>query len=642
MKYRAEIDGLRAVAVVPVILFHAGVGTFSGGFAGVDVFFVISGYLITTILIEDLANGRFSLRRFYERRARRILPALFTVLLVSTVAAYVLLYPTDLEEYGNSLFATLFFVSNLHFRHSNDYFAVETELVPLLHTWSLAVEEQYYIFFPLLLAALWKLGVRPTFLVIAGLSVASLALSEWGWRHDPDANFYHIQTRAWELFTGALVAFAIRSNGVRARNLPSALGLLAVLCAFLFYDQQTPFPSLYAVLPVLGTAAIILYAGPGTFVRTLLGTRAFVGLGLVSYSAYLWHQPLMAFYRRMTEVTLSPVEIASLSVLTFVLAYASWRFVERPFRHGGALAQRRLIRPTLASFSALVALAVGMVLTQGASYRFDFPRAPEPWSEIRCHGKRAVAKYEDPLASCLGRGDSAGTGNIYLLGESHAAQITFALKAVAARRNVDFFFINTEDREQYPHVFWRRETERDPILEHMLAVARPGDFFVTSFHRGRLNEDRDVHIPMSHAVAPSKETILYQRNMSGFLTRMRNRGLSVFLVKDGPLLFDADTSLEKCMYEFSIGVEAPCAITLAQDRHTRTRQSMVFDELAQQFDFVQTLDYLPVLYSGDGFSPISENGTYLMFDRHHLTEEASLRLVDFFDTNLTHEEPSQD
>lgn len=332
MKYRSEIDGLRALAVIPVILFHAGFSIFSGGFIGVDVFFVISGYLITTILIRDIESGQFSIRSFYERRARRILPVLFFVMLTCIPFAWMWMFPYQIDDFTQSLVAVSFFVSNMFFWKQSDYFGPENGEVPLLHTWSLAVEEQYYVLFPLFLILTWRFGKNRVFWIIILLAALSLILSEWGWRNKPEANFYLVISRAWELFAGSIAAFILQSRLIKPSNILSFFGLIAILFAIFTYDKGTPFPSIYALVPVIGVVFIILFAGEKTFVAKLLSIKPMVGIGLVSYSAYLWHQPIFAFARiRLIEPPNGSLMLL-LSIASFGLAVLSWRFVETPFR----------------------------------------------------------------------------------------------------------------------------------------------------------------------------------------------------------------------------------------------------------------------------------------------------------------------
>jgi peptidoglycan/LPS O-acetylase OafA/YrhL len=334
LKYRAEIDGLRALAVVPVILFHAGFEFFSGGFVGVDIFFVISGYLITTILIEDIENKRFSIVNFYERRARRILPALCFVMLITFFIAVVIMSPQQLKDFGQSLVATTIFLSNIYFFLKIDYWAQSSEFLPLLHTWSLAVEEQFYVLFPIFLVLAWRFGKNRVFWIIVVMAALSLTLSEWGWRNNAAANFYLAPTRAWEIFAGSIAAFIIQKNGVGKSDLLALMGLSAILFSIFAYDDSIPFPSVYALIPVVGVVLLILFASKGTIVAKLLSKKTFVWVGLISYSAYLWHQPLFALFR----VSQNSIEISFLSKIfiigvTFILAALSLRYVERPFRN---------------------------------------------------------------------------------------------------------------------------------------------------------------------------------------------------------------------------------------------------------------------------------------------------------------------
>ena len=374
MKYRAEIDGLRAVAVVPVILFHAGFPLFHGGFIGVDVFFVISGYLITGIIAPELSRGEFSILRFYERRIRRILPALLLVVALCVPFAWMWLLPTELKDFSQSIAAVMLFVSNILFWKEEGYFSAASELKPLLHTWSLAVEEQFYVFFPPLLMALWRWGRKPTFWILLGIALVSLALSEWGWRHDASANFYLAPSRAWELLAGSLAALWQADRGPKSNNLLSFAGLAAVVLSMVLYSESTPFPSAWALLPVLGVVLVILFAGPGTLVAWLLSRRIFVGIGLISYSAYLWHQPLFAFARIRSIAEPTPALMIGLTLATFVLAWLSWRFVESPFRKGAAslLPRRRnLFLAAGAAGAVIVALGVVGSLAQGFEGRVN-------------------------------------------------------------------------------------------------------------------------------------------------------------------------------------------------------------------------------------------------------------------------------
>lgn len=376
MHYRREIDGLRAVAVLPVILFHAGFSWFSGGYVGVDVFFVISGYLITTILIGEIESGTFSIAKFYERRARRILPALFFVMLCCIPVAWFWMVPAQFKDFSQSLVAVSLFASNILFWKKEDYFAPEAEESPLLHTWSLAVEEQFYICFPLLLLMLWRFGRNPVFYIVVMVSAFSLLLSEYGWRNYPSANFYLLPTRAWELGVGAICAFLLYGKSLKGNQVLSALGLLLIVFSIFTYDKTVPFPSVYALVPVIGSALIILFASQDTLTARLLSTKALVGIGLISFSAYLWHQPLLAFARIRHLPELSLQAMAGISVASIFLAYLTWRYVEKPFRtHGAVIVGTRSKVFAASAVVTVLFSTLGLYghITDGASYRVDLP-----------------------------------------------------------------------------------------------------------------------------------------------------------------------------------------------------------------------------------------------------------------------------
>lgn len=335
MQYRQEIDGLRALAVLPVIFFHAGISGFSGGFIGVDIFFVISGFLITTLIIEDLEKKRFSFSEFYERRARRILPALTLIVVITIGIGWLCLPYGDLKQLGKSSIYIGAFSSNFYFWKETGYFETSSELQPLLHTWSLSVEEQYYVIVPVLLLILHTHSRKIQILVLGCLTIFSLALAQIGITHFPSGAFFLLPTRAWELAIGGIAAISTqrRIHNGREANVLSLLGLAMLTVPIFFYDKNTPLPGLYALVPVLGTVLILIYARVGTVSQKLLRHPILVGVGLISYSAYLWHQPLLAFVRHLTVGELSLLTKFSLILITLLLAWLTWRYVERPFRN---------------------------------------------------------------------------------------------------------------------------------------------------------------------------------------------------------------------------------------------------------------------------------------------------------------------
>lgn len=373
MKYRPDIDGLRAVAVLPVVLYHAGLPGPSGGFLGVDVFFVISGYLITRIIADEIVRGEYSLLSFYERRARRILPALTVVVVATYLAGWFLLLPGEMEKLGGSALATALFLSNVYFAVELDYFARAAEFSPLLHTWSLAVEEQFYLFFPPLLAFIAvRWGACAGLAAVVVLSVLSLLAAILVLPTHPDMVFYLIVFRAWELGAGAVLALAALNapRSRHAREVMAAVALLSILVPVFAYDSATPFPGLAAVPPVFGATVLIWVGakGGGSLVSSVLAWRGMVWVGLISYSLYLWHWPILSLLRISLERVALPVPVAVGAVAaSFLAAWLSYRFVERPFRvrPPKGFGRGPIFSASILSIAAVGTVSAIMVITEG-------------------------------------------------------------------------------------------------------------------------------------------------------------------------------------------------------------------------------------------------------------------------------------
>jgi peptidoglycan/LPS O-acetylase OafA/YrhL len=378
--WRADIDGLRALAVVSVIAFHAGLGGVTGGYVGVDVFFVISGYLIAGNIYAAVERGQFTLAGFYERRIRRIQPALIAMLAVCAVVFAAFLTPVDYKSFAQSVGASLTFCSNLFFYAKSGYFDGGSETKPLLHTWSLAVEEQYYLAFPLLVAALHRVLPRRTTLAIALLALLSLAFSMVQVRANPDAAFYLPFSRAWELLAGAWLARGAlpAPRGAALRQACAFAGLLAIVVPVMLYTPATRFPGESALLPCLG-ALLLIHAGSGgpSVAGGWLSSAPAAFIGRISYSLYLWHWPLLVALRYLLFRELQgPLELGLYAAAAVALAWASWRWVEQPFRTRGAgplPARAHVFRATAAITGAGLAFAFVVQADQGFPARFQQP-----------------------------------------------------------------------------------------------------------------------------------------------------------------------------------------------------------------------------------------------------------------------------
>lgn len=432
MKYRSEIDGLRAIAVVPVVLFHAGFAGFSGGYIGVDIFFVISGYLITTILLKEANGGGISLLRFYDRRIRRILPALFIVMCTSIPISWLTMSPNQLKDFSGSILSVLFFGSNFFFWRQDDYFGPRAEEMPLLHTWSLSVEEQFYIFFPLLIIATFAIMRRYVAFMIAIMTLVSFALAIWLQSRleiSAAAVFYLLPTRAWELGIGALCACYLMKNPQFGSDWLSGIGLALIAYSIFYFDKSTPTPSAYTLIPTFGTALIILFCVQGGRFHTMLSLRPMIWIGLLSYSLYLWHQPLFAFARIAVYGQPNFWHFAALTLLSVFLAYLTWRFVELPARHITSISKGYVFYSLGAGFLILALASVVELRFQFQSRTiFSAPKyalVEEPQRDPSWSSCMLTTRPGWNIANLCQYGD--GKETIALLGNSHAGGFAISL-----------------------------------------------------------------------------------------------------------------------------------------------------------------------------------------------------------------------
>jgi len=449
MKYRADIDGLRAVAVLSVLAFHIGGAYIPGGFVGVDVFFVISGYLISTIMFADIAASRFSVLKFYERRIRRIFPALFGMLIVFSIVTWFYLLPTEFVDYAKSLLAATASASNFYFWQHAGYFDSPTSS-PLLHTWSLAVEEQFYILFPIFLVVVRRFFPKHLRIAVLILFSVSLIASAVIVPYDAVTAFYMPYTRAWELLLGTLISLGMlpRMNSLFERNLATMAGIGMIAYPVLFYTRETPFPGFAALLPCFGSALIIRSGEFGTsIVGRILSWRPAVFIGLISYSLYLWHWPVIIMHSMGLSVNLNsalPHRFAALFsafrldmwieiVISFVLAILSWRFVERPFRSRPLRIQRRPLFVFAAAVMVVLIVFSGTVIfADGFKGRFS-PQAVKIASFLAHRDAASFGRVEgcfitDTSRSAVLDNDQClrlveGKKNYLLIGDSHAGAL---------------------------------------------------------------------------------------------------------------------------------------------------------------------------------------------------------------------------
>lgn len=367
MIYRPDIDGLRALAVLPVIFFHAGFEIFKGGYVGVDIFFVISGYLITTIILSEIEQEKFSILKFYERRARRILPALFLVMAVSLVLGYFWLMPDEYKNLGQSVAATTLFSNNILLGLTSGYWDLASEFKPLLHTWSLGVEEQYYLIVPILFMLVWKFSKIHVIHLVTVIFLGSLFFAGWFVNVSPQWAFYILPARAWEICLGALAAMLTARGYLKNINHNwahrfSFLGFLLILISIFAFDERILSPGFILLLPTVGAVLIIVFTQADSLVYKFLANRVIIFLGLISYSLYLWHQPIFSFLRIYSVDRPQELHFVVALLLILILSILSWKFVELPFRNKNLFKTRTVFMT--AGIASFVMIIIGFYLNK--------------------------------------------------------------------------------------------------------------------------------------------------------------------------------------------------------------------------------------------------------------------------------------
>jgi peptidoglycan/LPS O-acetylase OafA/YrhL len=648
-KYRSDIDGLRAIAVISVVLYHAGVRGFGGGYVGVDIFFVISGYLITKYVNQRIETGRFSIVEFYERRVRRIMPALFFLLMVASVLAYFTLLPTELYNYAKSQIATTLFVPNIFFFRQAGYFDASAKLKPLLHMWSLGVEEQFYILLPLtmVLAARW--GRRGTLATLYAAAAASFAFSVWAVATQPAAAFYLVPFRAWELLLGSLIGVGavplIRNSAIR--GILASVGVVLTLVPCILYSRDTPFPGAAALLPCVG-AALVIYGNESglTFAGRMLSWRPLVGVGLISYSLYLWHWPMLVFGEDYLGRPLSKPETAIAVLLSVVAASASWRFIEQPFR-------RRIVgssRPAL--FSSMGAVAATVVIA-GALGIFDHG-VPQRWSPQALRYASARTDRDTEIAPCKTSEQQIKNGNLCRLGSSKSAQIDFivwgdshaeaiapAFRALANETGtVGWLVIHPGCA---PLLGVRRVSSDasgcDRFNEAVISaierynirtVFLAGRWEVNALGRTSWETSEGLGRVVlldsdSHSSSPAETQAVFERGLTRTLERLHHGLRSVGLVMDVPnTAIDTPVYLAKTVISGNLGPDVRIDIPAHGGRIDSLHDFLI--RLCSEWH-VFTIDPASSLCHGSQCL-VAKDGRSLYRDDHHLSLFAALQLVD--------------
>lgn len=575
--YRPDIDGLRALAVGAVLLFHLGFRGTGGGYVGVDVFFVISGYLITGLVNKELATQSFSFARFYLRRLRRLAPALICVSLVVTALAVWRLYPEDMSSFASSLTLQPLSLQNFFFLADGEYFR-GAEAKPLLHTWSLAVEEQFYLFWPLLLTWLARAGGRTRKLALIVLFVGSFALGLLLLKLSPKASFFLLPPRAWELEAGALVAILEANGAFRRlsgswRALLGGAGVLVMLAAVVGFDANTTFPGFAALLPVVGAVLYIVAGCQGAHpLGRVLAHPAIVHVGLISYPLYLWHWPVLVFWRYGHQGPPSAASALGMLVVSLVLAELTYRYVETPIRARRVLAsERALMGVAGAVLAALVLFGAHARWTEGAAYRYSGPARALLTAPFHARTERCglVFRVLHPTAQVCRLSQGRGSQHVLVWGNSHADMWSGLLLDLAAERGSTLSLNARNCRATTDNAFCGPAVQRAVL-----------DFV-------RDERVTDVALISSWYGHYSKPDELFEAELADVVARVSQLGVRVWLVVDAP----SDRGLDP-LVAFRESPQAPAlgAVPAAPQLVRQRREAALFGRLAARLPGVRVID----------------------------------------------------
>ncbi len=638
LSYRPDIDGLRAVAVLPVLLFHAGLGC-SGGFVGVDVFFVISGFLIGSLIIKESDSGTFRYLNFWERRIRRLFPAMALVVLTTLAASAIWMVPEHFKSFGQSLIAQPLLISNFYFWRQTGYFETASEFQPLLHTWSLAVEEQFYLVFPPLILFLTRRGKGFAFKGLLALSIVSLAWSIYGTRYYPSFSFFLIASRIWELALGVLLALlpAAKSKSPLRNEILAWVGLSMILLAVFSFSINTPFPGSAALIPCLGTA-LVIYGNSNntTNCGKLLSLKPLLFIGKISYPLYLWHWPVIVFLKYVFVIDLTPMQMTGALGFSVVLAWVSWKYIENPIRSKQRLATRNSLFVAAAVVSALM-IGVGAYI-----YRKDgFPNrfspdvlkfAPEahPYNEL----SGLPELIEAGTLPAVGASDEAEpAGKILVWGDSHAMAMLPILDDLGKELGVTVYAATKPGSPPVPHTFRRREDNehRPPHLgKPVLRFIRENDIKeVLLIARWSIylfgGDSGDLRYLLSDSETRSSNAgqarKVFVKNLKQAISDWEEQGVKVWVMKDVVTqITDVPSALAQLA---SRGRDLNSFARRASEVEAENAEINQIIHEATEESSAKVIDPLPLFLDKSGKYLVVKDGHTLYGDRHHLSPYGS-------------------
>ena len=644
LTYRKDIDGLRSIAIIPILFFHAGISGFDGGFIGVDVFFVISGFLITSIIAREIDSDSFSFSNFWCRRIRRLLPTALIVISASLLTGWFLLAPDDYKDLSRSSRNQAFFLSNIHFWKTSGYFDTAAELKPLLHTWSLAVEEQFYIIFPIVFMLFSRFKKILRYKLLTLIAFFSFAISVWLLNNSPGSSFFLLHSRAWELLIGSLLALMPIQHNRSASfyNIVSIVSFAGIIYCILYYTSEAPFPGFHALPPTLCTALLIwTSACHNTPIKRLLSLTPLVWIGLISYSLYLWHWPIIVFTKHwmIEELTLNIKMLLILS--SFIAAWLSWRFIERPFRATPASRSSHKKVFILAMCASLIIAGFSQFIRVTKGYPDRLPSYAKQFADARDRTKKQRTCIRIPAEKVandelcpLGNSPSnqPDSRSIFLWGDSHSDALLPLFDKIATEHQIPGWIAAKSSCLSLIGDLWDKKNNDCEKLnnEVMLFISRHNISDVILVNRWSLyidGEDNGNDI-RSILTPPTNTQILthYETALLATITQLRLMNINVWLVKQVPL---NDYDVSHTLTSLAIKGKAVKHLGVSKEQHMRQQNEIntILDKLTPMG--VKVLDPATILCE-DNWCSNNMNNKSLYRDDDHLSAYGAMQLEPLF------------
>ena len=633
-----EIEGLRAIAVIAVIINHYFDQSLPSGFLGVDVFFVISGFVITKYLTESqFSNWRDFLLQFYARRIKRLFPALIFCVVLTCYAFLELTTRPPTDVFKSAASSLLGFSNVFLFLSSTDYFSLDAKLNPFTHTWSLGVEEQFYLLFPFLLgiSGFVKISDRARKNKVSlFIILILLSFSTWIWfsYSSPSAQFYLLPSRIWELAAGGFCYISKYSRHYAQRFAIRYLSATALLLVLAIFFSPAPWQTFSTIVCVLATALLVLSIQPGHLTFKILSHKYFVRIGVLSYSLYLWHWSILV----LGKWTVGETFVAKIFclVLMGVFSLISFFLVESPLRKL-KISQNFLVIVSGVAFATCGAIFITKYFPARAlddnnklAKIFQVKVVPE-WGNIECHGRDRTSKFAEPLEHCLGVVRTLSQPNVvYLIGDSHAAQLYWMAERVFAGTSYQLKFVNLED--DIPSALMGNSPSGSKTLKYVTDHAQSGDILLMSIHRGQFNAQRDRHVPLKEEVVPNERTTNFVKAVTPYFRQLEHHQVKIVLINDTPLM-QVVSSSSACALQIKLFGESICRVSKKQDLHTRGREDMAYTMLRKSISIISIWDPAVSIYGDkDAIDVLDAHQQYVMQDWHHITQYQSLLLAPAF------------